>query len=178
MTSADSRAIVLVGPMGAGKSSIGKKVARALHRPFVDTDQVIAAAHGPIPAIFEAQGEARFREIERDAVRDALRGGGVVALGGGAVLSEQTRADLAHHRVILLTVDPRVVRGRLREGTRPLLAGSDGMDRWTRIADSRRALYDEVADVRFDTSRGPIHAIVQKIVEWVGPAAVAEEAAP
>jgi shikimate kinase len=174
----DAGAIVFVGPMGSGKTSIGKKVARALRRSFTDTDQVIVAAHGPIPAIFESQGEPAFREIEKDAVREALSRGGVVALGGGAVLAPETRQALAAHRVVLLTVEPRVVRGRLREGTRPLLAGDDGADAWTRIAESRRAFYDEVADVRFDTSRGPIQDIVQKIVEWAGSDTVAEEKTP
>jgi shikimate kinase len=174
----DRGAVVFVGPMGAGKTSIGKKVARALRRTFTDTDQMIVAAHGPIPAIFETQGEERFREIEKQAVREALGRGGVVALGGGAVLAPETREALAAHRVVLLTVDARVVRGRLREGTRPLLAGADGDDAWKRIADSRRGFYDEVADITFDTSRGPIQDIVQKIVEWAGSDTVAEERTP
>ncbi|MFT4230981.1 MAG: shikimate kinase, partial [Microbacterium sp.] len=89
MTSAEPApgpAIVLVGPMGAGKTSVGRRVAKRLGLPFTDTDKTVAAEHGPISAIFERHGEEHFRRLERDAVRRALAGGGVVALGGGAVL--------------------------------------------------------------------------------------------
>ena len=164
--SARSAALVFVGPMGSGKTSIGRRVAKRLGVPFTDTDKAVAAAHGPIPEIFAAHGEAHFRALERDAVQAALAHGGVVALGGGAVLDPTTRASLADHRVVLLTVDPRVVRGRLGDGGRPLLAGEDPMERWTRIAEERRPVYDEVADVVFDTSRGPLQDVVDAIVAW------------
>lgn len=160
-------AIVFVGPMGAGKTSIGKRVAKALGRTFTDTDRSVVAAHGPIPAIFEAHGEVRFREFERDAVIEALKSGGVVALGGGAVMDAATRADLAAHRVVLLTVEPRVVSARIRDSGRPLLDGGDAMAQWSRIAAERAPLYAEVADVSFDTSSGPLSAVSDAIVAWV-----------
>ncbi|MFT4229321.1 MAG: shikimate kinase, partial [Microbacterium sp.] len=100
----------------------------------------------------------------------ALAGGGVVALGGGAVLDADTRADLGAHRVVLLTVDPRVVRGRIGDGSRPLLAGENPVQRWSRIARERRPLYDEVADVVFDTSRGPLQQVVDAVLAWIGQA--------
>jgi shikimate kinase len=183
MTSPEARtALVLVGPMGAGKTSIGKRVAKLLGTTFVDTDKAIVAEHGPISAIFETRGESYFRSLEREAVQRALRDAGVVALGGGAVLDAATRADLAAHRVVLLTVDPRIVRGRIGDGKRPLLAGEDPVRRWTRIADERRPLYEEVADVEFDTSRGPLQGIVDAVVAWVDghggpPTAIREEQA-
>jgi shikimate kinase len=170
MTSPEPRArsLVLVGPMGAGKTSIGKRVARRLGRPFVDTDKAIAAEHGPIPAIFQHHGEAHFRRLERAAVQQALGTGGVVALGGGAILDAATRADLAQHDVALLTVDARIVRGRIRGGGRPLLQSEDALQSWKRIAAERAPLYEEVADAVFDTSRGPLNDVVDAVVMWAG----------
>ncbi len=158
--------LVLVGPMGAGKSSVGRRVAKALGVPFTDTDARVAAAHGPIPEIFAGPGEAQFRIWEREEVTQALQRGGVVALGGGAVTHDATRADLAAVPVVLLTVSARVVAGRLRRGARPLVAGDDPVAAWQRIADLRRALYAEVADVEFDTSQGPLTAIAQRVTAW------------
>ena len=167
MTAADPRALVLVGPMGADKTSVGKRVARRLGRPFIDSDKAIVAEHGPIPAIFAERGESGFRLLERAAVRRALATAGVVALGGGAVLDADTRADLRDHDVVLLTVDARTVRGRIRGGRgRPLLDGEDPVRRWQRITGERMPLYEEVADTVFDTSRGPLQDVVDKVAEW------------
>ncbi|WP_324011354.1 shikimate kinase [Microbacterium sp. JZ70] len=161
-------AIVFVGPMGAGKSSLGKRVARALGLPFTDTDTAIVRAHGPIAELFAREGEARFREIEREAVRTALEGGGVVALGGGAVLSAETRERLRAHRVVLLTVDETAIAHRIRGHKRPLLNGDvDPVAEWTRIRAEREPLYAEVADAVFDTSRGPTQRTVERIVAWL-----------
>ncbi|MFB9646425.1 shikimate kinase [Microbacterium terregens] len=174
MTSPGS-AIVLIGPMGAGKTSVGRRVARALGQTFTDTDKAIVRDHGPIPELFASFGEARFREIERTAVADALARGGVVALGGGAILDAATRADLAAHRVVLLTVSPHIVAGRLHGGDRPLLADADPVARWQRIFAERRGLYEEAADVTFDTSSGPLAAVVADIVSWAKQTQTAEE---
>ncbi|MFT4052489.1 MAG: shikimate kinase [Microbacterium sp.] len=175
MTSSEAaRAIVLVGPMGAGKTSVGRRVARRLGLSFTDTDATVVAAHGPIADLFVNRGEQHFRAVEREAVVAALAHGGVVALGGGAVLDADTRADLAAHRVVLLTVDPARVRGRIgREGARPLLAGDDPVARWSAIFQARRPLYEEVADVVFDTSIGPLQDIADAVVAWAEPSAAA-----
>lgn len=164
--SASGRALVLIGPMGAGKTSIGRRVARALQRPFYDTDIAVVRGHGPIEQIFAEQGEPRFRILEREAVVRGLATGGVVSLGGGAVLDPATRADLAEHRVALLTVEPRVVAGRIRGTARPLLQDEDALARWEHIMTARRPLYEEVADATFDTSHGPLQAVVDAIVRW------------
>ncbi|GAB3154181.1 shikimate kinase [Microbacterium neimengense] len=168
MTAPADPAIVLVGPMGAGKTSIGKRVAKALEVGFVDTDATVVRSHGAISEIFSTHGEARFRELERDAVAQALARGGVVSLGGGSVLDSATRADLRAHRVALLTVSPSVVAGRIGGGHRPLLAeeGEDPVARWRRILEERMPLYTEVADATFDTSHGPLSDVVDKIVAW------------
>ncbi|QKJ19486.1 shikimate kinase [Microbacterium hominis] len=159
-------AIVLIGPMGAGKTSIGKRVAKALGVAFYDSDVAVVRAHGPIEALFATHGEGHFRALEREAVRAGLDAGGVVSLGGGAVLDPATRAALDAHRVVLLTVEPQVVAGRVRDSARPLLAGADAMARWSEIYAERLPLYEQLADVVFDTSHGPLQNVVDDIVAW------------
>lgn len=166
MAPSDAPALVLIGPMGAGKTSIGRRVARVLGTTFTDTDKVVVREHGPIPELFARFGESHFRELERAAVVESLATGGVIALGGGAVLDAATRADLAAHRVVLLTVSPHIVASRIQGDDRPLLAGEDPVARWTRINAERRPLYDAVADVTFDTSSGPLADVVNRVVAW------------
>lgn len=167
MTSeADPLTLVLVGPMAAGKTSVGRRVARRLGVAFIDTDKRIVAEHGPIPVIFEDHGEPHFRALERAAVAAALSEGGVVSLGGGAVTDAGTRELLRQHPVVFLTVSPEAVADRIRGGNRPLLAGEDPLERWRRIFDERRDWYDEVASTTFDTSRRPMQRIADEIVAW------------
>ena len=156
---------VFIGPMGAGKTRIGKRVARALEVGFTDTDKVIVAAHGPIADIFDAHGEPHFRALERDVVREALTGGGVVSLGGGAVLDAGTRSALERLPVVYLRVDADAVAARLGDGKRPLVRG--GIDDWQRIYDARRAIYEALASATFDTSRLPRDRIAQDVVDWI-----------
>jgi shikimate kinase len=152
--------------MGAGKTSIGKRVARTLGVRFTDTDAVIVREHGPIPELFAAHGEEHFRALERRAVEQALATGGVISLGGGSVLDPRTRADLRAHRVAFLTVTPAVVANRISGGARPLLGVADPVVEWERILTARRPLYEEVADAEFDTSQGPLSAVVERIATW------------
>jgi shikimate kinase len=119
-----ARTIALIGPMGAGKTSVGRRLAKHLDRRFVDTDAVIVAEHGAIAHLFSTVGEGAFRGIERDVVQRELRTGGVVALGGGAVLDPTTRAALADCTVVLLTVSEQAVEERIAGGKRPLLTAS------------------------------------------------------
>ncbi len=156
--------VVLIGPMGAGKTRIGKRVARILGTGFVDTDKVIAAEHGPIPEIFATQGEGHFRALERAAVVDALAGDDVVALGGGAILDDETRADLTGHRVVLVTVTAEAVAPRIADARRPLLR--DGLTDWERIYAERRHLYEQLARFTVDTSHRPIDAVAQEVAAW------------
>ena len=162
-----SDCVVLVGPMGAGKTSIGRRVAKTLDVPFFDSDAAIVREHGPIEDIFATRGEAAFRELERQAVVAGLAAGGIVSLGGGAVLHPDTRRDLARHRVVLLTVAPRVVAYRIRGSRRPLLQEDDPMQRWEAILAERMPLYREVSDATFDTSSGPLREVVDRIVAWI-----------
>jgi shikimate kinase len=158
--------LVFIGPMASGKSKIGRRVARSLRVPFVDTDKDIEAGHGPITEIFAEHGEDHFRILERDAVAAALqRERAVVSLGGGAVLDVATRADLRGATVIYLTTTAEAVRNRTRNAKRPLLAA--GPDAWQRIYDQRRPLYEALASISFDTSTRPVDAIADDIVKWV-----------
>ncbi|MGB4778010.1 shikimate kinase [Microbacterium sp.] len=159
-------ALVLVGPMGAGKTSIGKRLAKLLGTTFTDSDAAIVREHGPIDRIFAEHGEPYFREVERAAVAEALERGGVVALGGGAVLHPETQRDLAAHRVVLLTVAPRNVAARIGGGSRPLLQDGDPVARWHEIHAARRPVYESVADVVFDTSTGPLQQVVDAVAAW------------
>lgn len=161
-----TRAIVLIGPMGAGKTSIGRRIAKTLGVAFYDSDAAVVREHGPIDALFAARGEAHFREIERAVVATGLAQGGVVALGGGAVLDPDTQAALAGHAVVLLTVGPQAVESRIRGGRRPLLADADPVARWHEIHAARRPTYERLADVTFDTSTGPLQDVVDAIAEW------------
>lgn len=163
-------AVVLIGPMGAGKSSVGRRVAKALGVPFTDTDAVVVRAHGPIDALFASEGEAHFRAVERTAVENALtvaaESGGVVALGGGAVLNPETQQQLAGSRVALLTVRPERVASRIRGAKRPLLASEDPLARWAEVYAQRRPLYERLATATFDTSTGPLQGVVDAVVAW------------
>ncbi|MDG2479222.1 MAG: shikimate kinase, partial [Aquiluna sp.] len=97
-----SKSIVLIGPMGAGKTTLGKRLAKTLKLAFTDTDKLISRKHGSIPDIFTKKGEAHFRQLESAALEQALETGGVIATGGGIVLSEANRALLKGQRVIFL----------------------------------------------------------------------------
>ena len=98
--------LVLIGPPAAGKTRLGKRIARILGAPFVDTDRRIVAGHGPIAQIFSEHGEKYYRALERAEVTRALGERAVVALGGGAIIDPVTQGDLLVHRVALITVSP------------------------------------------------------------------------
>jgi shikimate kinase len=154
--------VALIGPMAAGKTSLGRKLASRIGRTFVDTDRLVVLDHGPIPQIFEAHGEPTFRRWEAQAVQQALTPGSVVALGGGAVLDEGTRALLREQAtVVLVTVDEAAAERRLSGGGRPLVAG--GIADWRRIAAERDPIYRELADLTVDTSRTPMSRLVDEL---------------
>lgn len=180
---AESARVVLIGPPAAGKSTIGRILAERLHMPILDTDQMIVDRYGPIPDIFRDRGEAAFREIERDAVRRALRKlldrPGVVSLGGGAVLNQGTRAQLRHPAltVVLIMIDEQTVAQRLGNPSRPLLAGDPeaAVARWRALVEERRPLYEQVADVTVHGSDSSPVTAVNRIVDRLSKDARAHE---
>lgn len=156
---------VLIGAPGAGKTRTGRRVAKALGIPFIDTDKRIVAEHGSIADIFEQYGEPHFRAIERDVVAAALREDAVVALGGGAVLDERTQELLRAERVVQLTVDADSVSERIADGKRPLLTG--GLEAWLALVDARKPIYDRLAHHTVDTSGRPLTQVADDIVQWL-----------
>ncbi|MGA5388459.1 shikimate kinase [Streptomyces pseudogriseolus] len=139
--------IVLTGPMGVGKSTVGQLLAGRLGVGFRDTDDDIVAAEGrAISDIFVEDGEPAFRALEKEAVRQALAGhDGVLALGGGAILDPDTRALLAAQRVVYLSMDvEEAVRRTGLGAARPLLAVNP-RKQWRELMEARRHLYEETA---------------------------------
>lgn len=157
---------MLIGPMGVGKTTIGRKLAKALKVPFIDTDVLITDEHGPIPAIFEERGEPEFRRFEEQAMAKAIEGVAVVATGGGAVLSPLTRKRLKDVTVVYLSTDGKHIGSRLKNGNRPLL--QNGVEDWRRIYEERKPLYLETADFEVNTSGQAINASIQEIIEKLG----------
>ncbi len=152
--------------MGVGKTTIGKRLAKELKMPFVDTDALITKVHGDIAEIFERVGESGFREIEEDVVMSQLASRSVVATGGGAVLSSRTREAMTVASVVYLFTDGRHIANRLSKGNRPLL--KNGASDWRAIYESRKRFYEQVADITVDTSGLSLADTVQVIKEKIG----------
>ena len=158
-----SRAIVLVGPMGAGKTTLGKKLAKKLGVRFADTDRLIGAKHGSITRIFQKHGEDHFRNIETKALIKALAEFDIVATGGGVVIREENRELLKDHRVIFLDTDSESVLGKINLEKRPLL--KDDPAAWDRIYSERVELYKAVADATLFTGSRPIRTLMTELEE-------------
>jgi shikimate kinase len=145
--------VVLVGPPGVGKTTVGQRLARSLHVTLRDTDQDIEADAGSSVAdLFVTEGEAHFRQLERAAVAAALsEHDGVLALGGGAVTDPATREQLTAQRVAFLDVGLADAMRRLgMNRSRPLLLGNV-RQQWLGLMQQRRPLYLEVADITVAT---------------------------
>ena len=152
--------------MAAGKTSLGKRVARELGIPFVDTDAVFVRAHGPITEFFVEHGEPEFRRLEAEVIAEELarEGGRIVALGGGAVLTESTRRLLSRHPVVLLMTTQEAVLRTANLARRPLLR--DDPEAWGRILAERRPLYEAVADVTYRTDRATKEQLTRRVSQW------------
>jgi shikimate kinase len=168
-----SARVVIVGPPGAGKTTVGRLVASGLGVAFADTDALAAEAAGKSVAdIFLEDSEERFRELERAAVVAALapdgpHTGSVIALGGGAVLNPDTRADLAGGPVVALSVDltSAVKRVGLARD-RPLLVEAPRA-RMSQTLRERAPLYAEIAALTIDTSELTADQVAQEVLAWL-----------
>ncbi len=161
--------IALVGMPGAGKSTVGKVLARRLGLPFVDSDHVMEQRLGcPIRTYFEQQGEERFRDLEQEIISElgSPPATGVLATGGGAVLREANRRQLhANAYVIYLRSSPDQVFQRVRhDRKRPLLQVDDPLARLKALHAQRDPLYREVAHLTMDTGRPSLQTLVNTIV--------------
>ncbi|MGH9227680.1 MAG: shikimate kinase [Acidimicrobiales bacterium] len=173
------RHVVLVGPMGAGKTTVGRRLARELQRPFADTDEQLELRAGrTIPAIFRDDGEEAFRRLESEVLADLLGRAHplVVAAGGGVVTRSENRALLGRRAfVVWLRASAAFLAARADPTHRPLLAGDpDPAAALERLVATRAPLYEEVADVAVDVE--PFHgrddkpkrALARHIAQLVG----------
>ncbi|MDY0038248.1 MAG: shikimate kinase [Zoogloea oleivorans] len=149
----------LIGMMGAGKTTVGRKLARRLNCEFVDLDHEIEARTGvSIPTIFEIEGEAGFRQREARVLAELTKSGGrVVATGGGVVLDPRNRAAMQRAGlVVYLHAPPELLYARTRhDRNRPLLQVADPLRRITELVERRDPLYREVADVVIEAGGDP-----------------------
>ncbi|MFO7277961.1 MAG: shikimate kinase AroK [Pseudomonadota bacterium] len=162
------RNVFLIGPMGSGKSAVGKCLAQMLDAPFYDSDSEIERTTGvDIPYIFEKEGEAGFRQRERDVI-DALTKlePVVLATGGGAVILPENRQRLAERGfvVYLETSVAQQVRRVRHARHRPLLANVDPQVRLAELMRQRAPLYTEIADVVVRTDGRKVQSVAEEIV--------------
>ncbi|MDQ6995433.1 MAG: shikimate kinase [Mariprofundaceae bacterium] len=164
--------IILIGSMGAGKSTVGRRLAARLSVPCVDLDAVIVEHAGcSIPKIFEGQGEAAFRALESEYLKTLCEDGNhkVLATGGGAVLSEANRHVMQQSGfVIWLDAKPEVLAKRISgDRNRPLLKGVPPLQRARELDAQRRPLYKACSDLRIDTAKYRVPQTIRTILEAI-----------
>lgn len=163
--------IFLVGPMGAGKTTIGRQLAKSLGLDFVDSDHEIENRTGVgIPLIFEVEGEEGFRRREREMIDELTRRGNIVlATGGGAVLDAANRAHLsARGQVVYLHASlEHLLKRTAKDRNRPLLQTDNPRARLQQILEQRDPLYREIADLVVETDRGGARATLSVIEGWL-----------
>jgi shikimate kinase len=163
-----TRSIVLIGMMGAGKSSVGRRLALRLHLPFLDADtEIEASANMTIPEIFATRGEAEFRSGEQRVIARLLRSGPqVLATGGGAFMNAETRAGIREHGLsIWLKADYEVLMRRIkRRNDRPLLKTDDPGATLRNLIEVRSPIYAE-ADITIESREVPHTSVVDDVVQ-------------
>ncbi len=161
--------IFIVGPMGAGKTTIGKQLAKNLGWEFLDSDHEIVARTGvQIPIIFDVEGEAGFRKREKNMIDELTqRHQLVLATGGGAVLDEDNRHVLSQRGVVvyLRASAEQLYKRTARDRNRPLLQTEDPMTKIKELLQQRDPLYREVADIVMETGEENIRAVVKQLMD-------------
>ena len=162
--------IALIGFMGVGKTAVGKALARKLNREFIELDSLIEQEAGKtIPEIFSQDGEVAFREFEIAVTKEVSRGENtVIACGGGVVLNQINIDRLRQKsRIVYLTAAPAVISKRVSGGgeERPLLNVPDRVEKIRELLRFRKPFYERAADIKVDTSKLGIEAVVEQIIE-------------
>jgi shikimate kinase len=165
--SIESKRLILIGPMGAGKSTIGRTLASRSGLAFIDTDDLIASSAGlSISEIFDSEGEATLRAMEKKAVEEAISSdASIIACGGGTILDEQNAVRLRNAgKVVYLEIDASTAASRVGDvSSRPLLKKGDLVANLDRIIQERSAVYHERSDVVVDAGRS-IDKIVRDLM--------------
>ncbi len=167
----NKRNIFLIGPMGAGKTTIGKQLAQMLKMEFVDADQEIEQRAGAaIDWIFEVEGEEGFRRREQKIIDELTQRQGIVlATGGGAVIARENRNALAGRGSVVYletSIEQQFERTR-RDRRRPLLNNDDPKETLENLARERDLMYREIADYIVSTDRGSVKAVAKDIVDMI-----------
>lgn len=165
--------IALIGFMGSGKSTIGERLARRLKRDFIESDKLIEQRLGiPISVIFQERGEAGFRDLEEEVIKDLASSvrNAVIACGGGVILRQANVDRLKESAcVVYLETDTAVLQDRLATSRkRPLLNRPDRDQVIEDLHEARRPIYQGAADITIKTGKRPFAAVINEIVEKLG----------
>lgn len=169
---AEKRNIFLIGPMGAGKSTIGRQIAQQLGMEFYDSDQEIEKRTGAdIAWIFDIEGEDGFRIREEKIINELTEKQGVVlATGGGSILSKDTRNRLSARGIVIYletTIEKQMARTQ-KDKRRPLLPGTNTpRERYEELAKDRDPLYEEIADITYKTDEQSAKNVASEIIEQI-----------
>ena len=168
---AEKRNIFLIGPMGAGKSTIGRQLAQMLGMEFMDSDSVIEERAGAdIDWIFDVEGEAGFRKREERIINELTQGQGVVlSTGGGSILSKDNRNVLSARGIVIYletTIDKQFERTQ-RDKKRPHLQNDDPRKTLEELAKIRNPLYEEIADITLQTDDQAAKLVATNIIEMI-----------
>jgi len=170
---AEKRNIFLVGPMGAGKSTIGRQIARQLHLEFFDSDSEIERRTGAeISWVFELEGEEGFRAREENVIEELTENTGIVlATGGGSILSKESRNRLSARGIVVYlqtTIEKQLARTQ-RDKRRPLISEAENpREVLEDLAKTRNPLYEEIADITVRTGEQSAKVVIDEIIERIG----------